>query len=430
MQQEEIAINVQNLSKTYKLYNDPTDRLKESLSPFKKIYHTEFHALQNVSFTIKKGECLAIIGKNGSGKSTLLKIITGIIQPTAGRVAVYGKIAALLELGAGFNPELTGMENIYLNGTILGFSKREVEEKLLRILEFADIGDFIYQPVKMYSSGMFARLAFALAINVDPDILIVDEALSVGDVAFQTKCYRKFNEFRQNGKTILFVTHATDTVLKFCSKAIVLNDGQKIAEGSSKEMVDVYKKLIVNSTKSSYSDNLLHSKLTTAGEWKQQFKINPSMLEYGTKEAEIIDYGIFNENGDPVTSLLHNDSAVIKMKIRFNENLSDVIFALSVKDIKGNELAGTNTMYEDIDAGLCRIGDIITVTFTQMINLQNGNYTISLGCTAFSDDKLTVYHRLYDVLIFQVVAFKHFVGVFDIQSQVEITKADDNDEQE
>ena len=229
----EMAIQVKDLSKVYKLYNKPSDRLKETLG-----FHVdarEHYALKHVNFEIRKGETVGIIGTNGSGKSTILKIITGVLNPTGGEVNVDGRISALLELGAGFNMEYTGIENVYLNGTMLGFTKEEIDERLDNILEFADIGDFVNQPVKSYSSGMFVRLAFAVAINIDPEILIVDEALSVGDVFFQAKCYRKFEDFKKEGKTILFVSHDLGSITKYCDRAILLNQGEKIFEGTPKE---------------------------------------------------------------------------------------------------------------------------------------------------------------------------------------------------
>ena len=213
------AIKVSHLTKVYKLYDKPIDRLKESLHPLKKKYHKDFYALNDVSFEIKKGETVGIIGKNGAGKSTLLKIITGVLTPSSGHVHVNGRIASLLELGAGFNPEYTGIENIYLQGTLMGYTKEEMEAKIDEILTFADIGDFVYQPVKSYSSGMFARLAFAVAINVEPDILIVDEALSVGDMYFQQKCMDKINTMRSRKMTLLFVSHSIGQVKKICEKA-------------------------------------------------------------------------------------------------------------------------------------------------------------------------------------------------------------------
>ena len=239
-----VAVNIKNLTKIYPLYDKPQDRFKEALNPFRKSYHRDFYAMKNLSIDIRKGETVGIIGKNGAGKSTLLKMITGVLTPSSGSIEINGRIASLLELGAGFNPEMTGMENIYLNGTLMGFSDREMDSKIDAILEFADIGEYIHQPVKMYSSGMFARLAFSVSINVEPDILIIDEALSVGDMAFQLKCFKKFQEFQAEGRTILFVTHALDTVIRYCSRGVVIDQGKKICDSSSKEAVDVFKKLL------------------------------------------------------------------------------------------------------------------------------------------------------------------------------------------
>ena len=242
----ENAIEVKDVTKIYRLYEKPIDRLKESLSLTHKEYHKDFFALNKLSFDVKKGQTVGIIGTNGSGKSTILKIITGVLTPTTGTVMVDGKISALLELGAGFNMDYTGIENIYMNGTMMGFTKKEMDEKLQEILDFADIGDFVYQPVKTYSSGMFVRLAFALAINVEPEILIVDEALSVGDVFFQAKCYRRMEEIRKSGTTILMVTHDMGSIIKYCDKVVLLNRGEFIAEGPAGRMVDLYKKILAN----------------------------------------------------------------------------------------------------------------------------------------------------------------------------------------
>ena len=239
-----IAISVMDVSKIYRLYDKPIDRLKEALSLTHKKYHKEFFALDKLSFNVEKGSTVGIIGTNGSGKSTILKIITGVLNPSTGSVKVDGNISALLELGAGFNSDYTGIENIYMNGTMMGFSREEMEKKLPEILEFADIGDFVYQPVKTYSSGMFVRLAFALAINVEPEILIVDEALSVGDVFFQSKCYAKMEEIRKKGTTILMVTHDMGSIIKYCDKVVLLNKGKFLAEGSARDMVDLYKKIL------------------------------------------------------------------------------------------------------------------------------------------------------------------------------------------
>ena len=240
------AIIVNHISKTYKLYEKQSYRVKEAFSFTHKSYHKDFNALSDISFSVQEGEMLGLIGTNGAGKSTMLKIITGVLTPTSGEVKINGKISALLELGAGFNPEYTGIENAYLNGTMIGFTKEEMDQKIDDIVSFADIGDFINQPVKTYSSGMFARLAFAVAINVDPDILIVDEALSVGDAFFQAKCYKKMDELKKSGKTILFVSHDMGSIIKYCDRAIIIDHGQKVKEGPAEEMVNVYKKILVN----------------------------------------------------------------------------------------------------------------------------------------------------------------------------------------
>ena len=222
------VIKVKDVVKMYKLYDRPMDHLKEALLPGKKKRYKEHYALNGVSFDVKKGETVGIIGTNGSGKSTMLKIITGVLNPSGGEVEIEGRISALLELGAGFNSEYTGIENVYLNGTMTGFTKEEIDARLQDILEFADIGDFVYQPVKTYSSGMLVRLAFAVAINIDPEILIVDEALSVGDVFFQAKCFKKFEDFKKEGKTILFVSHDLSSVQKYCDRVVLLNKGNKL----------------------------------------------------------------------------------------------------------------------------------------------------------------------------------------------------------
>ncbi len=423
-----IAIHIEHLSKAYKLYDKSIDRMKESLHPFRKKYHHTFYALKDISFEVKKGETIGIIGKNGSGKSTLLKIISGVLTPTSGIVHITGKVSSLLELGTGFNPELTGIENVYFNGVIMGYSREVIETKIDDILSFADIGEFAYQPVKTYSSGMFVRLAFSVAINVDPEVLIVDEALSVGDIAFQAKCYKKFNQFRDSGKTILFVTHALDTVLRYCHRAIVLHGGAKIEEGTPKVIVDLYKRILSNS----YSFNDDKTPKCTPTEvssrdqiiWKNRLSPNQKVLEYGNGLAKIVDYGIFNSRGDLISSVSNDETATIKMRVKFNELLQDPIFAFSIKDIKGTELVGSNTFIEQIDTGIFHQGDEIIITFSQIFRLQVGHYSLSLGCTKWESDGLTVFHRLYDVFFFEVTASKGIFGMFDINSSVEITRLD------
>ena len=235
-----LMIKVDNLVKRYNMYDNPIDRLKEACSITKKSYHKEFSALNGISFEVEKGDAIGILGKNGCGKSTLLKMITGVLTPTSGTIEINGKVSAILELGTGFNPEYTGIENIYLNGTMMGCTREEIDKKVDSIVEFADIGDFINQPVKIYSSGMFARLAFAVAINVNPDILIVDEALAVGDTRFQIKCINKMKSLKDSGTTILFVSHATEQIKRFCNKAIWIKDGRIKEQGPASEIADLY----------------------------------------------------------------------------------------------------------------------------------------------------------------------------------------------
>ncbi len=419
------VIEIKNISKIYNLYNKPSDRLKEALFS-RKSRHTEFAALNDVSFNVNKGEILGIIGKNGSGKSTILKIITSVLTPTSGECIVKGKIAALLELGAGFNMEYTGIENIYLNGQMIGFSKEEMDKKLQAIIDFADIGEHIYQPVKTYSSGMFARLAFSVAISVDPDILIVDEALSVGDVFFQNKCYRRFEEFRERGKTILFVTHDMGSVIRYCNRCVLLNAGKKVAEGKPQEMVDLYKRIMVgqwneNEENTQDSTSIQSSNVKADELWKDQISTNPDIEVYGDGRADIIDFGIFSDTGDIGNNVYKGDYYSVKMKVRINEDNLNPIFAFKLRDIKGTELTGTNTMLEDIDTSQCKKGDIVTITFRQKQYLQPGQYLVSLGCTAFEGDQFVVYCRNYNCCVLGVVAQKGTIGIFDSESEVRVS---------
>lgn len=419
------VIEIKNISKIYNLYNKPSDRLKEALFA-RQSRHTEFAALNNVSFNVNKGEILGIIGKNGSGKSTILKIITSVLTPTSGECIVKGKIAALLELGAGFNMEYTGIENIYLNGQMIGFSKDEMDKKLQDIIDFADIGEHIYQPVKTYSSGMFARLAFSVAISVDPDILIVDEALSVGDVFFQNKCYRRFEEFRERGKTILFVTHDMGSVIRYCNRCVLLNAGKKVAEGKPQEMVDLYKRIMVgqwneNEESSEEASSIQSSNVKNDQLWKDQISTNPDIEVYGDGRADIIDFGIFSDTGDIGNNVYKGDYYSVKMKVRINEDNLNPIFAFKLRDIKGTELTGTNTMLEDIDTSQCKKGDIVKITFRQKQYLQPGQYLVSLGCTAFEGDQFVVYCRNYNCCVLGVVAQKGTIGIFDSESEVSVS---------
>ena len=433
---EKIAIQVDNVEKIYKLYDKPSDRLKEALGLGKGKHHTEYHALKGISMSIRQGECVGIIGTNGSGKSTILKIITGVLTPTRGSVTVNGRISALLELGAGFNMEYNGIENIYLNGTMIGFSKKEIDEKLDAILEFADIGEYVYQPVKTYSSGMFVRLAFAVAINIDPEILIVDEALSVGDVFFQAKCYHKFEEFKEMGKTIVFVSHDLGSISKYCDRVVLLNQGTKLGEGEPKQMIDTYKQVLVGQyVAPTESQRLLDdeklremaakgvdgSKVLAAGtQGNSALAENPELLEYGSKKAVITEYYITDDKGMKTSAILKGGSFSIHVKVRMQEKLQAPIFAFTIKNVRGTEITGTNTMFEKAFLESVEAGEEKEITFTQDMNLQGGDYLLSLGVTGYENNDFTVYHRLYDVLNLTVISDKDTVGFYDMNSVITI----------
>lgn len=431
----ENVVSIKNLNKEYKMYHRKRDRLIEALFPNMK-RHTTFNALQDFDLELKKGEVLGVLGKNGAGKSTLLKMVTGVVTPTSGELQVNGKISSLLELGTAFNMELTGLENIYQHGQVMGLTKEQIEATKQDIIDFADIGDHLYQPVKTYSSGMFARLAFACAINVDPDVLIVDEVLSVGDMAFQLKCFKKFEQFKEKGKTILFVTHSITDVLKNCTRAIIINKGKKIFDGDVKEGVERYKKIIVGldpeqSRRASLSEQEIldnpdliskeqvEEKQTAT--WKENFNENPNVIDYGNGKAEVIDYGIFDTKGKCAAVIENDKEIILKSKIKFNTDVNEPIYTMTVKDFKGLEITGTNTMYEGKINGKMKKGDIVEVEFKQILNLAPGKYTLSFSCTRFNErGELEVLNRKYDALLVEVLSMKECVGIVKIDSEINV----------
>jgi len=438
---EENAIAVEHVSKVYKLYDKPMDRLKEALRLTRKQKYHEAHALSDISFDVRQGECVGIIGTNGSGKSTILKIITGVLNPTGGKVTVNGRISALLELGAGFNMEYTGIENIYLNGTMNGFSNEEIKARMQDILDFADIGDYVHQPVKTYSSGMFVRLAFSVAINIDPEILIVDEALSVGDVFFQAKCYHKFDEFKKMGKTIIIVSHDLSSIAKYCDRVILLNRGVKLGEGSPKAMIDDYKRVLVGQyelPESKSEQNLLQdtqiqeaaasqtdvSKRKHAGQQEEESAQESKTLEYGTEQAKIEEIYLTDDRGTRTNSILKGLLFHIHMKVRFYQDLPAPIFAFSFKTAKGTEITGTNTMFEKAFLEPVKADAVKEICFTQKMSLQGGEYLLSFGVTGYEGDDFKVYHRLYDALDVTVVSDKNTVGYYDMDSTVIVKDAE------
>ena len=437
MENAENVIEIRDLVKEYKMFHRKTDRLLETIFPaYQK--HDVFRAMDHLNLDLKKGELLGILGKNGAGKSTLLKMITGVVSPTSGTIKVNGKISSLLELGAAFNQELTGIENIYQHGQVMGLTNEEIEERKQDIIDFADIGEHLYQPVKTYSSGMFARLAFACAINVDPDILIVDEVLSVGDMAFQLKCFKKFEQFKKRGKTILFVTHSINDVLRNCTRTIIIDSGKKIFDGSVKDGVEKYKKMIVGlspqETKETVvsEENKPEEKTTTTTNqtvldskdtWKSRFNENPNLITYGNKDAEVIDYGMFDLEDNFMTMIENDKPIILKSKVLFHKDVKDPIFTMTLKDFKGLEICGTNTVIEKIITGEFKKGDIAITEFKQTFNVAPGKYTLSFSCTHFNNrGDLEVLDRKYDALLVEVLSVKEMVGLLKINSEVNVTK--------
>jgi len=481
MEEAEKIISVDQVSKVYRLYDKPIDRLLESISLRKKSYHKDFYALRDISFSVGRGEAVGIIGTNGSGKSTMLKIITGVLSATTGKVESRGSICALLELGAGFNQDYTGIENIYMNGTMMGFSKAEMDEKLPAILEFADIGDFVYQPVKSYSSGMFVRLAFALYISIDPEVLIVDEALSVGDVFFQAKCYHRMDELKRKGTTILMVTHDLGSVMKYCDRVVLFHKGEKVGEGLPGQMVDKYKKILAG--KDPHAEQFMEEqnflgnvdgeaigtisvagtneqdastgnagttgaedKAGTAGTantadtaepaspeagqhspkptgfMKDHLTLNPSSQQYGNGKAEILDFGVLDKDGRPSNVLLKGEEFSIKERIVFHDDIAAPIFTFTIKDKRGMDLSGTNTLFEGKEIPAVKKGDEYYCTFTQRMNLQGGEYLLSISCTGFEEGEHTVYDRKYDITSITVLSNKNTVGIYDMESEVTLER--------
>ncbi|MCR4762387.1 MAG: ABC transporter ATP-binding protein [Lachnospiraceae bacterium] len=417
------AIIVSGISKKYKLYGKPSDRLRDALRLTSKKLYSEHLALDHIDLTIGRGETVGIIGTNGSGKSTLLKIITGVLTPTQGEVQVDGRISALLELGAGFNMEYNGIDNIYLNGMMIGFSEEEINARLDEILAFADIGDYVYQPCKTYSSGMFVRLAFAVAINIDPEILIVDEALSVGDVFFQAKCYHKFEEFKEQGKTILFVSHDLSSISKYCDRAVLLHRGRKLGEGTPKKMIDLYKQVLVGQTpvQGSGEKNLLDDEeIRAKARDAVQKGAKSEELQYGNGGARILSVSLSDDQGRKTAAIIKGSVCEVTMEVEILRDIEKPIFAFTIKNALGIEITGTNTMVEKAFLESVRAGERKTIRFRQTIDLQGGEYLLSFGVTGFEGDDFTVYERRYDALAMTVVSDKNTVGYYDMNSQITV----------
>jgi len=396
---DDTIISVRNLTKKYNLYNHPLDMLKETFHPLRKKYHRDFYALTDVSFDIKRGETVGIIGKNGAGKSTLLKILTGVVSPTSGSVDVRGRISSLLELGAGFNPEMTGVENVYMNGTIMGYSQADMDKRIDSILEFADIGEFVYQPVKMYSSGMFARLAFAVAINVDPEILIVDEALSVGDVRFQQKCYRKFRDLKEMGTTVLFVTHDTGTVINFCSQTIWIHGGRKHDEGAP----DVVCKRYLAAMAYEHETDRGEQADAENGVQSEVWVDTAGFESFGDKKVVITGVMLGDENNMPLTVFAGGEDVTVKVRMRASEDIESIICGFVVTDSLGNAIFGANTYaHSELRPDFKSGGEYITAFRFAMPLLKNGSFSLSVAVAEGTQATHIQHHWIHDVLSFRI----------------------------
>ena len=427
----EPIISVKNLSKRYKVFGRKKDVIVEAMFP-KANRHTLFTAVDNITFDVFPGESVGIIGCNGAGKSTLLKMITGVVSPTEGSIKINGRVSSLLELGTAFNPELTGIENIYQHGQIFGLTNAEIKAREQEIIDFADIGDHINQPVKTYSSGMFARLAFACAINVDPDILIVDEVLSVGDMAFQMKCFKKFEQFKERKKTILFVSHNVNDILTNCSRVMILQQGKCIFDGDAKEGVERYKKLMSGIDMDENRGGAASEETPVAAavgvdafedEMKKNHELNSDILIYGNQKAEIVDYGLFGADGKQTNSIKSHEQITIRMKVKFNEPLDEPIFAVGFKNAQGLELCGVNTFAYKTPTGKYEPGDVANIEFKLTVPLATNKYSVSFGCTKFDNDgNLEIFCRHYDAFFIDISARPFAIGLFDLESSITVTR--------
>jgi len=452
----EIAIKVENLSKCYQIYDQPRDRLKQFVVPrlqriagqTPKQCYREFWALKDVSFGVKKGETVGIIGRNGSGKSTLLQLVCGTLSPTSGTVTTNGRIAALLELGSGFNPEFTGRENVYMNASVLGLTKKEIDARFDDIADFADIGEFIEQPVKTYSSGMLVRLAFAVAINVDPEILIVDEALSVGDELFQRKCFSRIEAIRASGATILFVSHSGGQIVELCDRAILIEAGEKLTVGKPKQIVGRYQKLLyapadkretileqirrmddhtepyANTVEAAANQDEVHCE--NAQEPQESFDPNlkpSSTIEYDSHGAYIESPAVFSLAGVQVNYLIRSKTYLYAYTVRFTKSASNVRFGMLIKTTSGVELGGgvsANSPRESLS--YVEAGSNYRVVFRFRCALNPGVYFLNAGVVGDVDGSETYLHRLIDIAMFRIVPVEESLatGIVDFGCYPEI----------
>jgi ABC-type polysaccharide/polyol phosphate transport system, ATPase component len=422
------VIKIEGVSKTYRIYNKPIDRLKQILFPNKKYYH-EFTALHPITLDISPGETVGIIGRNGSGKSTLLQMIAGTLTPTSGDIEVNGRVAALLELGSGFNPEFTGRENVYLNASILGISKDEIDNRMDEILRFADIGDFIDQPVKTYSSGMYVRLAFAVSINVNPDILIVDEALAVGDGRFQLKCFEKIKAMKEAGTTILMVSHDLQTIRQLCDKVALIDKGRLLDFGSPNDVVNHYTKILFSnlSTPEVYETESASSQPEPSnkgfvGANSADNRASSTEYRYGNQMGLIERFAVLNRSGEDVRTITTCEEVTVKFQVKALRRVEKPIYAMTVKSIKGLEVYGSNTYFQNFEFRPLQEGETVEVSFRQQMRLIPGDYYISLGFVELVDGDIVPLDRRYDVIELKIlpVAKDRSFGIANLQSEIRI----------
>ena len=392
---DEIAIEIVGLSKVYRLYDRPSDRLKEALLPFHKRYSRDFYALRDINLSIKKGETVGFIGQNGAGKSTLLKVITGVLTPTSGTLEVHGRIASLLELGAGFNPEMTGVENIYMNGVVMGLTRQEMDERVDDIISFADIGDFINQPVKMYSSGMFARVAFAVNAFVEPDILIVDEALSVGDSFFQAKCMHKMKSLLDGGVTVLFVSHDWGAVKNLCQRAVLLDKGQIMVDGTADEAVERYRTIQLDARQNPGTDSIhmdttgipapLVRKMESTDK-ERWFEHNEAFLKvaeyqrYQNGKVEFNNVVLLDENQEEAYDLVYGQYVTLRMAVTTNAPVEICGTGYHLRNSEGMDIAYTDSVYEDKNGIIlnAEAGEKFLIDWTFPVYFRAGQYNIAV----------------------------------------------------
>lgn len=428
------VIQLQGVSKCYQTYRRPLHRLIQLFSKKRRLYE-EFWALRDVDLAVVKGETLGVVGQNGSGKSTLLQLIVGTLTPTSGTVSCEGRISAILELGAGFNPEFTGVENAKLNASIMGMSGPEIEDRMPAILEFSELGDFIDKPVKTYSSGMYIRLAFSVVINMSPDILVIDEALAVGDSKFQRKCFRKLDELRNDDTTIVFVTHATDTVISHCDRAVFMEHGGIVKTGDPKEVVNTYLEAMFHG-KAPARKNRPGDEEASAEIVANELNLNDSVdscrlrptyneteYEWGSERARIMDYLVLDEDGDAVGPVVQAGAGlVVMMAVRFSEPQTAVIYGLTIKTVDGTAVFGTNTdllgeRLETVSAGQTAI-----VKFQLTLNLISSEYFVSLGVVARPDQgDDTVLHRRYDLFRLNIRDERKAFGYAALPASVDVS---------